>query len=133
MQIRVTNSPFKISPKLIAVLQQQLSTYDKQIECGVCITFKDPEYSADTGGFHPVEIGLDPTGKLLYITDFAYVGSQPFVELAKEIDFDFQHGDFEHFGRVFPLHDGADLYALWEDNFLAYHAMNVYRVTVSDY
>ena len=58
----------------------------------VTINFRDPTYSAENGGFHPVEIRLERQNNawhLCYITDFAYVGSGPYVELAKDLDFDF--------------------------------------------
>ena len=46
----------------------------------VTINFRDPTYSAESGGFHPVEIRLERqnnTWHLCYITDFVYVGSGP--------------------------------------------------------
>ncbi len=131
MQIRVENSPINLSPSLIQLLCQQITGYARDIDSGLCIHFKDPGYSAETGGFHPVEIGLDATGKLLYITDFVYVGRQPYVELVKGLDFDFQYGVVQQAGRDYPLGKGVSIYALWESNFLAYHAMGVYHVTVS--
>lgn len=43
---------------------------------GVTINFRDPSYSADAGGFHPVEIRLEyalatSMWQVCYITDFA--------------------------------------------------------------
>ncbi len=131
MQIRVAHGDISISPDLIRIIQHSIAQYEGEIDTGFCILFKDPGYSAETGGFHPVEIGLNPTGKLLYITDFAYVGRQPYAELVKELDFDFQHRVVQQAGRDYSISNGVSLYKLWESNFLAYYAMDVYVVTVT--
>ena len=50
----------------------------------VTINFRDPNYSAENGGFHPVEIRLEKHGvtwQLCYITDFTYVGIGPLSDL----------------------------------------------------
>lgn len=52
---------------------------------GLTINFRDPEYSPETGGWHPVEIRLIPAGEdwqLDYVTDFHYAG-HPWPELEK--------------------------------------------------
>lgn len=130
MQVRVDPSPLAISPALLEILRVAVSGYEGVIEAGLSIHLRDPGYSPETGGFHPVEIGLTATGKLLYITDFAYVGRQPYVELAKSLDFDLQNQVFQQAGMEFPLRKGAALYKLWERNFLAYYNMGIYRVSV---
>ena len=94
------------------------------------LTFKDDNYDPDSGGFHPVEIRIDPGGKIEYITDFSYVGNGPFAELVKEIDFDFSLRLFQHFGREHSIGHGLELYRLWERNFVAYYQMGVYSVRV---
>ncbi len=59
-----------------------------------------------------------------------FVGCQC-PEWVKEIDFDFSAGIFGHMGRDHPIELGVELYQLWEDNFVEYHRMGVYKVTVS--
>ncbi len=89
----------------------------------VTINFRDPTYSAESGGFHPVEIRLERqnnTWHLCYITGFAYVGSGPYAELAKDLDFDFQAGVFQNLFGVFPIEQATDMYQIWEGNFLHY-------------
>lgn len=40
---------------------------------GACIvSFKDPNYSPTTGGFHQVEIMIGSSGDIQYINDYAY-------------------------------------------------------------
>lgn len=129
MRIHINNCPFEISPKLFVLLQETLVGLQVK-DAGVSIRFTDPGYSAESGGFHPVEIGVDPTGNLLFITDYAYVGRHPHTELAKCLDFDFQCDRFQTLGLEFPLSEGMDAYAIWEVNFLAYHEIGVYRTTV---
>ncbi len=72
----------------------------------VTFNFRDKSYSAENGGFHPVEISLtkeaDNTWQYAYITDFAFVGNH-YPELAKELDFDFLSGEwFASYLRDYP-------------------------------
>lgn len=94
------------------------------------INFRDPRYSADTGGYHPVEIAVSDLGRILYITDFRYEGSGYFKELVKHVDFDFHTGFFQVAGADHPIVKGADLYPLWEQNFISYIKDGVYEIEV---
>jgi hypothetical protein len=56
--------------------------------CALTFNFRDPNYTADKGGYHPVELRLEKHNELwqfIYITDFSYQGG-PYPELVKEID-----------------------------------------------
>lgn len=58
-------------------------------EKAVTTNFSDPNYSADDGGYHPVEMRLENDGddwRFCYITDFCFVGSCYIAELAKDLD-----------------------------------------------
>lgn len=100
----------------------------------VIFNFRDKNYSAENGGFHPVEIALtkeaDNTWHYAYITDFSFVGNH-YPELAKELDFDFLSGEWfaSCLGRYSSIKNNAnaaELYRLWEHNFLAYTSMGMY-------
>mgnify|MGYP004702643829 CR=1 FL=1 len=121
--------PFPLSDAFLAILADEIAKVQLPQNAGVTLSFRDPDYSPERGGFHPVEICIDPRGRIQYVTDFAYVGRPPFAELAKEIDFDVSLGLFQHFGREFPIHTGRDLFALWQGNFCSYYRMGVYTVT----
>ena len=95
------------------------------------VTFRDPHYAADSGGFHPVEICIDERELIQYITDFSYLGSGSYSELVKELDFDFMNMFFSHMGRDYPLRHGAELFKIWQQNFVTYHQEGVYEVEVS--
>ena len=130
MQLKHHQYPLPVSETFLELIQHELDSlcvYEKGI---IILQFKDPGYSFDKGGYHPVEIALEATGKLQYITDFSYVGSPPFVELAKEIDFDFGLGRFQHLGYDYPISKVQQLYVIWESNFIAYHSMDVYEVSM---
>lgn len=89
----------------------------------ITFNFRSPDYSAEHGGYYPVEISIERQGdtwQLCYITDFAYVGSGYFTELAKNTDFDFTHDEFQSVFGVTRLSDAAEFYAIWEANFLEY-------------
>ncbi|MBE3923688.1 DUF2787 domain-containing protein [Vibrio parahaemolyticus] len=95
------------------------------------INFRDFTYSAESGGYHPVEIRLVKTGEQWvfdYITDFSYVG-YPYPELVKEVDFDFSSGlanflyQFEESITDERVHE---FYSMWESNFLSYVEMDAF-------
>lgn len=106
----------------------------------ITFNFRDDNYNANTGGYHPVEIRVerqptDEAGKehwqLIYITDFSYQGL-PYPELVKDIDVCFVSK------RVYSLYsgwlehrDGQELLKLLIDNFIEYHSMSTYSVTTS--
>jgi hypothetical protein len=103
-----------LADALVAIIKQ-----DKLTGEAVTINFRDPDYSAENGGFHPVEIRLEKrsdTWHFCYITDFCYVGSGYTAELAKDLDFDFQAGVFQNLFGVFPIEQATDMYQIWEGN-----------------
>lgn len=128
MFIRTDGLPWPLAPRLRHILQN--ATSDIPASGGAVVSFRDPDYSACTGGFHPVEFGIDRDGKLLYITDFAFVGRPPDTELVKEIDFDFTAGVLHHFGVEHPVSKGQALFAQYQANFLAYHELGAYVVSI---
>ena len=135
--IIVTDLPVKVSPDLLNLLWLHMAGKQTTIQQAHAVTlnFRDPSYSATTGGFHPVEIRLTRCGDdwhLAYVTDFAYVGIGDYAELAKELDFDFSSDHFSHalIGEM-PSADVSEWFSLWQDNFLSYHSLGVYTVQLS--
>jgi hypothetical protein len=91
----------------------------------VVLNFRDPTYSAENGGYHPVEIRLENEGdcwRFCYITDFCYVGSGYMAELAKDLDFDFDAGVFQNLFGTYPIEQAIEMFQIWETNFV-YYAM----------
>ncbi len=129
MTIDTEVCPFPLLRSFRSILESEIAKMPFSAGSGVILTFRDPSYSAESGGFHPVEISLTGQGRIRYITDFSYVGRLPFWELAKELDFDFSMGLFQHLGREFPIHAGRELFALWQRNFVEYYRMGVYSVS----
>ena len=132
MTIDPQDFPFPLTPAFIDILENELAKSELPAGIGIVLNFRDPSYCAKTGGYHPVEISVSSRGRIEYITDFAYVGSGPFTELVKEIDFDIDLGLFQHFGREFPLHEGRELFELWMANFVSYYRAEVYTVDASE-
>lgn len=98
----------------------------------IVINFRDKGYSAENGGYHPVEISLSKDANnrytILYITDFSYCGG-PYPELERDIDFDF--GNSAAFTRYIGWTGISslailELYPLWEDNFVDYLDTDAY-------
>ena len=131
MIINAKSLPWPLDKRLINLLQQEIGATGASPSSGVVVNFRDPDYSATTGGYHPVEVSVAADGCVRYITDFAFYGSPPHTELAKEIDFDFELGLFQHMGREFPILRGRELFKMWEDNFISYHQSGRFSVEVS--
>jgi len=128
MHIHYEGLALPVSKQLADALADLLTKHGGKDD-SVTINFRDPSYSAESGGFHPVEIRLEVREQawhFCYITDFTYVGSGPYAELAKDLDFDFDAG-------VFPIEQATDMYQIWEGNFLHYwQTLNVFAITVSE-
>ena len=122
-----------MSPMFTLYIADLLAPYEN--EKAVTINFRDPNYSSDDGGYHPVEIRLENEGdgwRFCYITDFCYVGSGSMAELVKELDWDFDAGVFRSlFGR-YPIEQAIEMFQVWESNFV-YYAMvsKVFRISFS--
>lgn len=121
--------PYRLNSSLTVMLNLELQKLNHEPDSDVILNFRDPGYSAENGGFHPVEVMLRASGEIAYITDFAYVGGGPYAELAKEIDFDFSLGLFGHMGRDYPIEKGAELFQIWQENFVSYYEMGVFQVS----
>lgn len=135
MDINYKDLALPVSQRFTAALTEELGDVSVSTSA-ITLNFRDPSYSADTGGFHPVEIRLERKGDafdIIYITDFAYIGIGPFAELVKELDFDFQSGVFQNLHGIFPIETGYDIYRIWEGNFLHYLvALNPFETIVSE-
>lgn len=126
-----------VSQALLILLSQEAERTNLDlVRCTqLTFNFRNPGYSAEQGGVHPVEIrlvrGLDDW-LFDYVTDFSYQGIGDYAELGKELDFNFLDG--EHFMQGWgPLRlaEARDLFELWQHNFVAYCGLECFSVTVS--
>lgn len=126
-----------VCQSLLIMLSQQAERTD--LDLGRCtqltFNFRNPGYSAEQGGVHPVEIrlvrGLDDW-LFDYVTDFSYQGLGQDAELCKELDFNFLDG--EHFMQGWgPLRlaEARELFELWQRNFIAYCGLECFSVTIN--
>jgi hypothetical protein len=128
------NYPLSISKRFINILSTEIAKAGIEtsaIENYVIINFRDPDYSADKGGYHPVEVMINADGIIQYITDFAYVGGQG--ELVKELDFDLNQKIFQQMGRDYPIEHGRGLYRIFQSNFCSYYESGAFEVTASSF
>ncbi|QXX84394.1 DUF2787 family protein [Providencia sp. R33] len=123
-----------INPALVTLLLQEIqqSPPPKPVFNAIVLNFRDPGYSPESGGFHPVEIRLvqlDNIWHYDYITDFAYMGAI-YPELEKEFDVCWPQGYLYHFalGDV-DEQAGAEFFTLWQRNFIEYYHMGCYKVS----
>jgi hypothetical protein len=110
-----------VSPMFTLYIADLLIPYKD--DKSVTINFRDPNYSTDDGGYHPVEIRLENEGdgwRFCYITDFCYVGSGYMAELAKDLDFDFDKGVLQNLFGTFPIEQAIEVFQVWESNFVYY-------------
>ncbi|MCS0307436.1 DUF2787 domain-containing protein [Vibrio diabolicus] len=125
--LNFTPSVLPVSNKLLTLLNQHCHASMESTQStshALSIHFRDKSYSAEEGGYHPVEIGLNivngKTVDILYITDFAYMGSY-YPELERCIDFGNQVAFTVATGWQSIRSPGIDeLYQMWEQNFLQY-------------
>ena len=110
--------------------QELLNTSPKDANA-ITLYFRDPDYSPERGGFHPVEVRLEKQfdrWRLVYVTDFAFHG----YELIKDIDICFNSKQvYSSLGGWINHDEGEELIELFRDNFISYHHMEVYQVQVA--
>lgn len=121
-----------ISSKFHQLLAKHIDMPSEHDELSITINFRDTSYSAEDGGFHPVEVGLQKQASqqwdILYITDFAYFGNV-YPELGRSVDFDIanQMAFFTGIGwQEIDSYGVNDFYELWESNFLTYVEMDAF-------
>lgn len=128
MQIRCDNLPWALDQRLINILNNELVS--AEIDDGVTITFRDPDYKPECGGYHPVEFAFKKDGSLLYITDYCFVGQPPMCELCKCLDFDFSLELFQNYGMDYPISEGRQIFKIWQSNFISYHGIDAYTTSI---
>jgi len=130
MKILTEGYALNITKKFTGILEKEIKAAGVDTTNGVIVNFRDPGYSAEKGGYHPVEVMISGDGRIRYVTDFSFVGTPPQVELAKELDFDFDHNVFQQMGHDFPIGNGRSLFRTWQANFCAYHRDTTYETQV---
>ena len=135
MDINLDNTSYNIDENLIKIITELINANPPYygMQFAVTINFRDEDYSAEQGGYHPVEIRLiqKKSGWFFdYITDFGYVGPI-YPELEKVIDFGIEdkYTWVAVYGDI-PMVEGMELFELWQANFINYWMMDVYSVTV---
>lgn len=133
MTIKTKTSAFPVSERLVQLLTSALCEAGDYPHRSVTLNFRDPDYSAERGGYRPVEIRVNDDGEIVYITEFTYFGQGAFAELSKATDFDFGERTYRNEYRTYVITDRGveEFYRLWESNFCAYIEMDVFKVQVS--
>ena len=128
-QTRIT----MLDPDFVSVMNGVLQEVSVDTSETIALNFRDPDYSAESGGYHPVEIHVDSNGDIQCLTDFSYFGAPPFVELGIELDWSFvDEGYFRQFDNMYDLECGRSLLGMYTRNFTAYYHSGVYQVEVSN-
>jgi hypothetical protein len=130
---------FSVPEALYSILNTELLkvTPPEEEISALTFNFRDPDFSADDGGFHPVEIRIvQPTSdnnqwSFEYITDFSFQGL-PYPELVKDIDVCFIT-EKVYTGYVGGLNEkaGNELFDLFIENFISYVGIDIFEVKIS--
>ena len=143
--ITITSPYSLVSKKLKSLLKNKIEEYLQQNSAkkgceSITINFRDTTYSAELGGYYPVEIMLlkqnEGLYQIQYLTDFAYMGNV-YPELERNVDFDIANGQ----AFIAPIgwyqdNDESikEFYLIWEINFLAYVEMDMFtEIKITDY
>ncbi len=130
MQTLTTDAcPFPLTRAMVKHLNAVLAKHPQA--SSVVINYRNPDYSADTGGYHPVEIAIQQ-GCIQYIIDFTYYGRGDMAELGKELYFDFGLQRFGFISQDYPLEEGRAAFKVWQCNFTGFLKDEVFEITVSD-
>lgn len=129
MKIKTEKLPWRLDPRLVSILEQDLNRTG--IVDDLILSYRDSDYTPEGGGFHPVEFAFRKDGTLLHATDFCYAGRPPMCDLCKSLDFDFSLDIFRNFSHEYPIDEGKEIFKIFESNFISYHSMDVYTVTVT--
>lgn len=126
-----TNQAPAMPQPFYQLLNQELVDIRPQEANAITLYFRDPDYSPELGGFHPVEVRLEKQlnhWRLVYVTDFAFHG----YELIKDIDICFNSKQvYSSIGGWINHDEAKELIELFSDNFTSYHHMDVYQVQVN--
>ena len=120
-----------LDPGFVSVVDDLLKDTSLDTSEIVALNFRDPSYGATDGGYHPLEVHVGSNGEVLSITDFAFFGCPPFVELGIELDWSFEQDSFRQFDDMYDLECGRGLLGLYLANFTAYYNSGVYQVEVT--
>ncbi|MDE1232174.1 uncharacterized protein DUF2787 [Vibrio crassostreae] len=122
-----------ISLTLLDTLNNVLNKYAALAEGHHIIQFSNKHYTAEHGGYHPVEIalakGVNNLYSILCITDFSFNG-YPYPILERDIEFDFTQATvFTRYSGLKSINapDTDKLYTLWESKFIANLAKGTYN------
>ncbi len=133
ISIDTNQRPAMPAPFYQLLTQELINTNPKDANA-ITLYFRDPDYSPQRGGFHPVEVRLEKQvdhWRLVYVTDFAFHGHDS-PELIKDIDICFNSKQvYSSIGGWISHDEGAELIELFSDNFTSYHHMNVYQVQIA--
>jgi hypothetical protein len=134
LQVVVDGYPLQISRKLVSILQREIDRAKILAGTAAYIHFRDPSYSASAGGFRPVEVFINDTGLIQYLTEFTWVGREPMLDLAKSADFDLCQGVYQDLYACHRLDtkDVKEFWKLWSGNFISYYEMDIYTVEVKE-
>lgn len=123
--------PFVLEPRFVQLINMLLEEKAGNIQDGVVLNFRDPDYSYEHGGFHPVEICIGKDDKLVYATDFSFAGVPPFVELGVELDWNWEQGYFRQFDSFHDLLVGQSIFYLWAANFTEYVKAEIFQIEIT--
>lgn len=114
--MKIANNPagFSINSDFETILSSLV-----QEKWDFVINFRSSKYSAEKGGYRPVEVYIrDNT--IMYVTDFTYYGIGEYAELGKGMDWDFRVNEFGSEGDYSDVETQKELWEIYQSNFVSY-------------
>jgi hypothetical protein len=87
MQINPQTKITLLDSEFVSVLNERLQDTSPDAKDVIALNYRDPQYSSDSGGYHPVEIHVGPDEGIQCITYFTCFGMPPFFLPLTEILF----------------------------------------------
>lgn len=138
MTIRINNEGLAVPVSLALVEYLSGLVDDCEVVDSITFNFKDPNYTATEGDYHPVEIRIEAdvssegSWSLCYITDFQIIGMGQCEELVIDADFNFESNQYNTFYGSHPLPSADEYYPMWEANFITYaKEFDVFTIVVT--
>jgi hypothetical protein len=132
MIIQQCGYPVAVSQQLTTLIDQELKVYDDDTWLGFIIYFQTPSpYRVDSGGdSHLVEIHIDAQQRIKTVKDYAYVGQGASAGFDKQLDFDFFYRQFWQQSKLYPIENGSEAFAIWQQHFCTSYSQQIYEVTI---
>ena len=124
--------PVDIPYELLTLCQHHIDINKVSPNSDAYVYFNDPNFTAQRGGYLPVDIDFDKDGHLNSIVVYEYINHDPIPDLVERFDFNFDWGCLMYRGQTSTLEYMAVEFLIWQTRFLRLVQRGVYEITVAE-